>query len=150
MKTNNHQLTTNNFLFFTSVFMLALSAGYLHGRTLSHREVGVNILDSPLLTVPTVTVHGIRNSKVLGSISGDVRVFLGNTQLSHTGSFAVAASELLVNVVDVSIPQGMHYVASRKGQKYYPVQSASANRLKPENRIYFRTELEAQNAGYRS
>lgn len=40
------------------------------------------------------------------------------------------------------------FLASRNGQRYYPKGCASANRIKPENRIWFATMAEAEKAGY--
>lgn len=44
---------------------------------------------------------------------------------------------------------GGAFVASKSGTKYHPSTGCSfVDRIKPENRIYFSTEEEAQNAGY--
>ncbi|MGH8542112.1 MAG: hypothetical protein ACREX3_00355 [Gammaproteobacteria bacterium] len=43
----------------------------------------------------------------------------------------------------------LRWVASSRGQVYYKRGCSSANRLAPQNRIYFRSEAEAQRAGYR-
>ena len=40
------------------------------------------------------------------------------------------------------------FVASKTGKKYYPADSASAKRIKKENRIEFATQAEAKKAGY--
>lgn len=40
------------------------------------------------------------------------------------------------------------YLASRSGTKYYPVGCKSADRIKPENRIWFNDIESAQGAGY--
>jgi len=39
------------------------------------------------------------------------------------------------------------FVASRSGKKYYPSSCGSANRIKPENRVYFNTPSEAEARG---
>ena len=39
------------------------------------------------------------------------------------------------------------FVASRSGKKYYPSNCGSANRIKPENRVYFKTSTEAEARG---
>ncbi|MBI3305034.1 hypothetical protein HYZ80_01760 [Candidatus Parcubacteria bacterium] len=41
-----------------------------------------------------------------------------------------------------------NFLASRNGKRYYPKDCASANRIKPENRIWFATIAEAEQAGY--
>ena len=43
----------------------------------------------------------------------------------------------------------MAWVASSRGHTYYRRGCSTANRLSPGNLIYFRTEEEAQRAGYR-
>jgi hypothetical protein len=43
----------------------------------------------------------------------------------------------------------MSWVASSRGEVYYRRGCATANRLAPENRVFFRTEEEAKRAGYR-
>lgn len=40
------------------------------------------------------------------------------------------------------------FVASKIGNKYYPIDCSAANNLKESNKIYFSTEKEAINAGY--
>lgn len=42
---------------------------------------------------------------------------------------------------------GGAFVASVNGKYYYPVGCSYANRIKPENQIFFQTEAEAQNRG---
>lgn len=44
---------------------------------------------------------------------------------------------------------GMSWVGSSRGEVYYRRGCRNANRLAPENRVYFRTEEEAKRAGYR-
>ena len=44
---------------------------------------------------------------------------------------------------------GMAWVASSRGEVYYRRGCSNANRLVPENRVYFQTEEEAKRAGYR-
>ena len=45
--------------------------------------------------------------------------------------------------------EGMAWVASSRGHTYYQRGCSTANRLSRTNLIYFRTEEEAQRAGYR-
>jgi hypothetical protein len=39
------------------------------------------------------------------------------------------------------------YLASKSGTKYYPISCKSANRIKPENRVYFNSADEAEEEG---
>ena len=43
--------------------------------------------------------------------------------------------------------EGMPWVASSRGEVYYRRGCGNANRLVPENRVYFRTEEDAKRAG---
>jgi hypothetical protein len=43
---------------------------------------------------------------------------------------------------------GGSFVASKQGKKYFPVNCGSAKTIKEENRVYFGSEVEAQQAGY--
>ncbi|MFH0830757.1 MAG: hypothetical protein V1895_01725 [Parcubacteria group bacterium] len=53
-----------------------------------------------------------------------------------------------VNVEESDAPK-QNFVASSSGTKYHPIEGCSfADRIKPENKIYFSTEQEAQAAGY--
>ncbi len=49
----------------------------------------------------------------------------------------------------VAPTNNMAWVASSRGHTYYRPGCSTANRLSPANLIYFRTEEEAQQAGYR-
>src|SRR2546427_9390010 len=49
----------------------------------------------------------------------------------------------------VAPKDGAAWVASSRGHTYYRRGCSTANRLSPTNLIYFRTEEEAQQAGYR-
>ncbi len=102
-------------------------------------------------TIPTVHLNGVYNGSLRGSMLGEARLFLGGSQITPdaSGAFLVPAGTLLTNHIEITIPAGMRFVASRRGQKYYPVDSASASALSPANRVYFRTAQEAEGAGYR-
>ena len=45
-------------------------------------------------------------------------------------------------------PQEKGYVASKNGKMYYTKGCSGANRIKPENEVWFSTELEAEKSGY--
>ncbi len=41
------------------------------------------------------------------------------------------------------------FVASKTGKKFYAVDSAAGQKIKEENRVYFKDEKEAEAAGYK-
>lgn len=55
---------------------------------------------------------------------------------------------------DTNTPQnslksnGGAYFASNRGSKYYPVNCSAGKTIKVENRVYFNSSSEAENAGY--
>lgn len=132
------------------------AAGYLTGRIV---DTHIAMASVPLLAVvpdtrprvPVVHIEGIRNGYIEGTMSSGARLVIGDS-IAHatasgsqpgTGRFRMPAAPFLVNHVTVEVPEGMRFVASRSGKKYYTVESAAGSRLKPENRVYFRTEEEA-------
>ena len=50
-------------------------------------------------------------------------------------------------VSDTSSSSGAAFVASKNGERYFPVTCGSAKTIKPENAIYFATQAEAEAAG---
>ncbi len=100
--------------------------------------------------MPTVRIDGVRNGKLEGVILGDARFILSEKPVlpNNDGEFSVNASSVLVNRVSVSVPEGMHFVASKKGKYFYTVTSAKGSSLSPGNRVYFKNETDAQAAGY--
>ena len=99
--------------------------------------------------VPVVQVEGIQGGVVMGRIRGDVRVFWGDHMVIPDGSGAFQiAEDLLKEEVVVRVPDGMQFVASRKGKKYYAVTSPMGERIKPENRVYFSTAGDAEAYGF--
>ncbi|PIR53826.1 hypothetical protein COU75_04020 [Candidatus Peregrinibacteria bacterium CG10_big_fil_rev_8_21_14_0_10_42_8] len=131
-----------------SAFTLSLSAGYLSGRTIVSNPAGIIIQADTRPLVPTIHIEGVRNGLLHGSIKGNARMTIGKTVFTESGIFAIDAADVFVNTVHVIIPDGMQFVASKRGKKYYPVFSTSANRMALKNRLYFRTAEEAESAGY--
>lgn len=118
-------------------------------------EVGapppIEVLDRDInKPVPLVRISEINGGNIVGSIGTGTRLVIGEEVViaSEDGSFEIPANKFLVNVVDVQIPHGVNFVASKKGKKYYEVTSKSAERLAPKNRIYFKSEEDAIKMGY--
>ena len=139
----------------SGVIILSLLNGYFVGRIIDTRLAMASVPSLQVVPIerpiqPVVQIDGIRNGYVEGAMLGDARFFLGGEQVLPTasGSFRILANTFLRNEVQVLVPEGMHFVASKKGKKYYSVTSAAANNLAPQNRVYFRTAEEAQRAGY--
>lgn len=133
------------------LFLLGLFAGATVTAWTLHVPPPIELLHTDLNTgVPMVTIDGIRNGELVGSIQGDVRLVAGENPVSvqEDGTFAVRDNALLTNKITVTAPEGMHFVASKRGIKYYPVDSASGQGIVPENRVYFPDSAAAEKAGY--
>lgn len=106
-------------------------------------------VNNAAVPVPTVVIEAAPTGRVEGRLYGDARVLLGKDLVAQgSGAFAGVMRGSLPIVVEVSIPPGMKYVASRTGKKYYDVASAMGNRLLPKNRVYFPDRVSAERAGY--
>lgn len=140
---------------FLGCILLALVCGYLLGRLVTERRslaftpIEMRNVSRPL--IPTVRLDGVYNGSLRGSMIGSARLLLEGQQVvpDQSGAFLVPAGSLLTNKIEITVPEGMRFVASRRGQKYYPVDSVPASNLSPQNRVYFRTAAEAERAGYR-
>lgn len=145
-----------NRLHLTLWTVLVLLLGYLLGsflltveRVAAPAPVRIARVRSP--RAPFVHVREISNGRIIGTVGTGARLVIGKTVVvpEHDRTFEIAASPFLVNVIDVPVPHGALFVASRRGKNYYPVAARAAERLKPENRIYFRTGEEAEEMGYK-
>lgn len=127
--------------------------GVLVGRLLSFREASIPPTTLRYDQRPSravVRIAGAEQGKIVGTIQGDVRVLLGETVVvpNASGAFRVPAQGIITAVTTVPVPAGMHFVASRRGKKYYPVTSRSGQNLSPANRVYFRDAQAAEKAGF--
>jgi hypothetical protein len=88
---------------------------------------------------------------VKGKPCGNTCIAVNKTCRVGTPSYTPPPSQTLPAATAAPVEPGdtLAWVASSRGQVYYRRGCSNANRLAPENRIYFRTEEEAQRAGYR-
>lgn len=140
----------------SAALILAITCNFALGSLAAKKFTGnvppLSVVQDVREPAPTVRIDGVRNGNLEGVILGDARLLVGTVPVlpQESGNFAVNASSVLVNHVSVSVPVGMHFVASKKGKYYYAVTSAKGSTLSPGNRVYFSTEAAAQAAGYRA
>ena len=136
--------------------VLVLALGYAFGRFLFLvEEVGA---PAPIQTLfrdvhhraPIVHVQEINDGSIVGVIGTGARLVIGNNVVipRPDRTFAISADPFLVNIIDIPIPRDALFVASKRGKKYYKVDSSPGKRLVPKNRLYFRTGAEAEAMGY--
>jgi len=136
---------------------IILCLGYLIGRLTTDIEINNN--PPPIIPlsfdinqkVPYVKINKITNNIMEGWIlDKDVRLVVGEklVEIQSDRTFQVDVQKI-INIIDIHIPAGMNYLASKKGKKYYSVYSKSGAKIKPANRIYFKTEQDAIQAGFK-
>jgi len=115
------------------------------------QDVPLKMVEDTRQLVPVVDMEGIKDGKLEGTLKGDVRLFLGNDLIlpDGSGAFKVPADSLFINYVRIAVPEGMQFVSSKRGKNYYPVSSSAGERITPGNRVYFRDEEAAQQAGFK-
>lgn len=134
--------------------LLACVFGYLAGRVVTCRldlpQTSMTLTDDMRPPVPTVRIDGVRNGYLEGVIIGEGRLVFGGHPIvtDGSGAFRVPANPILTNAITVTVPEGMRFVASKNGSKYYAVGSSGGAQIAPINRVYFRTAAEAEAAGY--
>lgn len=129
---------------------LGFLSGALWGLSRLGEQTSLSLRPDARPGIAVVRLEGIRDGALSGTMSGDVRLFAGADLVlpAASGAFRITDRSLLTNIVTVRAPEGMRFVASRRGEKYYPVGSPEGDRLAPENRIYFRDGAAAESAGY--
>lgn len=139
-------------LWFFAALVLAAGIGYVSGALVTARSIPgqpVQVTDDIRPPVPTLQIDGVENGTIVGQAKGELRVLVdGEAYVVGEGEFSIPGSAFR-EVLTVRVPEGMQFVASKNGTKYYDVQSAAGNRIDPQNRVYFRTAQEAEAAGYR-
>jgi len=89
---------------------------------------------------------------------GIVSFFLGHMSVNNTQKDSVyieypplvdAYANDMGKVADSSVSSSEgQYVASKSGTKYYTLNCSGVSRIKEENKVYFNSTDEAENAGY--
>ena len=86
------------------------------------------------------------------SMSFSIGIIIGANIISRPP--LVIQKESITNIKESAVkksitkPKEFLFVASSRGKYYYPIDCSLANGLKEENRIYFKTQQEAENKGY--
>lgn len=70
------------------------------------------------------------------------------TPAEGSGASTVPVATSATTPATTPTQAGQNFIASKTGTKYYPADCGGVSRIKPENRIYFATEQDAQAKGY--
>lgn len=138
-----------------AILPCVFASGVLIGATLTAYAVRGSspprIIEDDATGVPVVTIEGILDGALSGRAEGNVRIGARGelVPVDGSGSFRITDRALLTNTVTLRAPAWARFVASRRGKIYWPLSSSEAARIVLENRLYFRTAVEAEGAGYR-
>jgi hypothetical protein len=108
-----------------------------------------------LLTILIVILVGL-GSFQLGKLSQkntieSPKIDFTSTQITQTSKDASKSADIKVLGLTPETAQKTgsgEYFGSNKGSKYYPINCIAGKTIKEENRIYFSSAEEAENAGY--
>lgn len=92
-----------------------------------------------------------RISAVSSSVPNDIAVVyppLVRTDISRYNGSGIDSGQETLRVGILGEPDTWNFAASKSGKIYYPKGCKSLDRVKPENRIYFNTVIQAETAGY--
>ncbi|MBU0458080.1 hypothetical protein KJ652_06815 [Patescibacteria group bacterium] len=133
--------------------VLIFVLGYTIGNATKAYKLGdvpIRLIENDNNHIGVVELEGIFDGDLKGSITGDTRVFLGENQIipNTEGEFKVRADDLFINYIQIKVPEGMKFVASKRGKYYYSVTSSAGEGITPGNRVYFSDAEEAKDAGY--
>lgn len=136
--------------------ILILTIGFFSGRIYSALQVRwsappIEFIPDINIRQPVIRLDVLTDGVLEGSVNlPTTRIIVDDTiaLINEDKSFELDVSSIQ-QVKQIVVPAGMKFVASKKGKKYYPVDSKSGSRIKPENRVYFKTAGEAKKAGYK-
>ena len=112
--------------------------GYLGGY-----KIGLEEVFSVILVLTCLTSFGLGRLSVPKTLETDTVSIIGNVS-----SYEEIGGSEKGGGYGSSYSTGGAYVASRSGTKYYLPTCSGASRIKEENKIWFNSESEAENAGF--
>ncbi len=125
------------FLYFSALILLPL-AGYLIGWGNSLK------MENPAIIIDTSEIDCGCENRISEEVATDKEIKTSDSESGQTTIEQVANS---LTDSNSSLGQEGQFVASKNGQKYYPFDCASANRIKEENKVYYQTAAEAEADG---
>jgi hypothetical protein len=105
---------------------------------LTHHHYTLRNFNDPIIEIPTQPVPVFGRYKTALTYNEFDLIPAINPENQSTSQSGVVTEGV----------QGQNFVAAKSGTKYYPIGCGTAERIKPENRIYFATEQQAQEKGY--
>lgn len=118
---------------------------------LTHNPTKTKVIKNQSEEIPVVEILSIGEGSIKAKISGGKVYLKAGDEIAtanEKGELSLPIWDAFVNFELNPVPENAKFVASKNGKKYYSLDSAMANRISPQNRIYFSSSEEAKNAGY--
>jgi len=137
--------------------VILFSLGRLSVQYEIHRELDpVQVVEEINPKIPQIVINEIKDAKIIGSVNAsEIRIKSGEQTAvpDEENKFEIDIQHLGYigpkrKIVKVTIPEWANFVASKSGKYYYEIDEKSAKKLSLANRVYFKTEEEAEEAGY--
>ena len=101
--------------------------------------------------IPVITFFQIENGEISGKITeGEARIQIEDSEISivKDEKFTLDIRKILPMLKEIPHPKDMKFVASKRGKKYYPIDSPRAFLVTLKNRVFFKTREEAEEKGF--
>lgn len=103
------------------------------------------------LNIPAVKILGLNDGLLVGTISEKaIRLSTENeiASIDKDLNFSLKFNNVLRKDLLFNVPENMNYIASSRGKKFYNIYDSYAEKIAPQNRIFFPTKESVLNAGY--
>jgi len=137
------------------IFAAGNLVGYFIKTENQNSENSISSIDDTQIPLPTLQLRGISQGNLEGKVTGGIlRIASSATKIKNYYSedtIKIPLSEINLKTYfsGESLKAEDEFIASKSGEAYYSIYDKRAYAIKPENRITFKTEDAAQNAGYR-
>lgn len=136
-----------------ALLMLAVSVGSIVQDSLSQKPAELEQIgeETRVAKVPTIVLEKTENGILFANITGgDARIIVSDNEevVTGQGSVEVDITPVLPTLKMIPHPEGMQYVASKRGKYYWPLDGIEAHQIAWANRTFFASSEDAEIAGY--
>ncbi len=143
-------MTLKNFFFLFSTACISLSFGFFIGLWFANFSSVTNIaplsISSADEKIPVLTLLSIENGILkISKNNEEIRVRINDEIFIATDEniFEIPIETILPMLQKLPAPEGMNFVASKRGSTYWPLDSPRAFILSVKNRVFYKTEIDA-------
>ena len=136
------------------IFFLGIFGGMIAEKLLNSEQKAEDILvfEKAEETVPILSLETIENGVLHGKVEGGQVRIIQNTkevQVLLDGTFSFDVEGILPSLKILPHPKDAQFVASKRGKRYWALDTPQAFLLSKKNRIFFITREEAEKKGFK-